>query len=78
MFRTTDRTTSEDERRIGLQPGSGLQPVSGLEPVAGLPGEAPMSSAAVDTSGPSEQTVVVEEDRIDGNGAWASRSSRAR
>lgn len=60
MFRTTDRTTSEEERR------SGLQPVSGLQPGAGLTREVLTSSAAVDTTASSEQTIVAREDRIDG------------
>ncbi len=52
MLRSTDRTTSDEQRRGGLQP------------VTGVSREVPMST--VDTSVSTEQTVVAREDRIDG------------
>jgi cytoskeletal protein CcmA (bactofilin family) len=54
MFRSTDRTASDEQRRAGLQP------------VTGLTREVPASSDTLDTSVSSEQTVVAREDRIDG------------
>jgi cytoskeletal protein CcmA (bactofilin family) len=54
MFRSTDRTTSDEQRRGGLQP------------VTGLTREVATSSTALDTTVSSEQTVVAREDRIDG------------
>jgi cytoskeletal protein CcmA (bactofilin family) len=54
MFRSTDRTTSDEQRRGGLQP------------VSGLTREVSMSTAMLDTSVSSDQTVIAREDRIDG------------
>lgn len=50
MFRSTDRSTSDEQRRGGHQP------------VSGLTREVP----TVDTTISSEQTVIAREDRIDG------------
>jgi cytoskeletal protein CcmA (bactofilin family) len=54
MFRSTDRTTSDEQRR------------SALQPVSGLTREVATSTTIVDTTVSSEQTVIAREDRIDG------------